>query len=116
MRTQDGIYRAALCAVVLLAVAGCRSDRPAATPGMATAALRPDSARPQTPQRVRDVTGLSHPEAVRYDPELDLWFVANINGDPLAKDNNGFITRLKSDGSIGVLKFVEGGRNGVRPH
>lgn len=114
MRTQDGIYRAALCAVVLLAVAGCRSDRPAATPGMATAALRPDSARPQTPQRVRDVTGLSHPEAVRYDPELDLWFVANINGDPLAKDNNGFITRLKSDGSIGVLKFVEGGRNGVR--
>jgi len=96
-----------------MAAAGCRSDRSAAAP-LTTAALTQDSVRPKAPQPIRKVTGFSHPESVRYDPQLDLWFVANINGDPLAKDNNGFISRLKSDGSIGVLKFCEGGRNGVR--
>lgn len=113
MRGQRGSSLAALGVMTLMAVGGCRSDRPAAAP-LTTAALTQDSVRPQEPHRIREVTGLSHPESARYDPELDLWFVANINGDPLAKDNNGFITRLKSDGSIGVLKFAEGGRNGVR--
>jgi hypothetical protein len=113
VRGQRGSSVAGIALIALIAVGGCRSDRPAAAP-LTTAALPQDSVRPQTPHRIGEVTGLSHPEAARYDPELDLWFVANINGDPLAKDNNGFITRLKSDGSIGVLKFVEGGRNGVR--
>src|SRR6185295_7047998 len=113
VRGQRGSSLAALGVMTLMAVGGCRSDRPAAAP-LTTAALTQDSVRPQEPHRIREVTGLSHPESARYDPDLDLWFVANINGDPLAKDNNGFITRLKSDGSIGVLKFAEGGRNGVR--
>ena len=112
MRGENEARLAGLGALTVLAALGCRSDRPAAAP-LTTAALSQDSARPPAPHRLREVTGLSHPEAARYDPELDLWFVANINGDPLAKDNNGFITRLKSDGSVGVLKFAEGGRNGV---
>jgi len=113
VRSQRAVITWAL-ALAGLAVAACRSERPAAAGPLTTGAVTTDTSRPQAPRRIREVTGLSHPEAVRYDPELDLWFVANINGDPIAKDNNGFITRLKSDGSIGVLKFVEAGRNGVR--
>jgi hypothetical protein len=104
-----------MCALAMagLATVACRSERPASAPAVVSGAVTAD-ASPKAPHRVGEVRGFSHPESVRYDPELDLWFVSNINGDPAAKDNNGFITRLKGDGTIGVLKFVEGGRNGVR--
>jgi sugar lactone lactonase YvrE len=59
------------------------------------------------------VEGLKTPESVRYDPEQDVWFVSNINGDPLAKDGNGFISRLKGDGSVDSLHFIESGKSGV---
>jgi sugar lactone lactonase YvrE len=58
--------------------------------------------------------GLQAPEAARFDPELGLYFVSNINGSPMAKDGNGFISRVTRDGKIDSLKFIEGGRRGVR--
>jgi sugar lactone lactonase YvrE len=58
--------------------------------------------------------GLQAPEAVRFDPALGLYFVSNINGSPMAKDGNGFISRVTRDGKIDSLKFIEGGRGGVR--
>src|SRR5207245_11640077 len=39
--------------------------------------------------------------------------VSNINGSPTAKDNNGFISRVRPDGAVENLKFIEGGHNGV---
>jgi sugar lactone lactonase YvrE len=39
--------------------------------------------------------------------------VANINGDPFGKDNNGFIARVTADGKVDSLKFIAGGRGGV---
>ena len=57
--------------------------------------------------------GLQAPEAARFDPNQNVWYVANINGEPAGKDNNGFITRLSSDGKVDSLKFIAGGRNGV---
>ncbi|HEX6105886.1 MAG TPA: hypothetical protein VFZ26_09895, partial [Gemmatimonadales bacterium] len=52
-------------------------------------------------------------EAAHWDPELKLWFIANVNGGPAAKDNNGYISRISSDGTIDSLKFIAGGRNRV---
>lgn len=57
--------------------------------------------------------GFLGPESVRYDSAQDVYFVSNINGEALAKDNNGFISRVRPDGAVEVLKFVEGGRGGV---
>jgi sugar lactone lactonase YvrE len=57
--------------------------------------------------------GLQAPEAARYDHDQNVWFVANINGDPFGKDNNGFIARLTPDGKVDSLKFIAGGRGGV---
>lgn len=72
------------------------------------------AAVPTTPQRVATADGFSTPESVVYDSDQQVWFVSNINGSPSAKDGNGFISRLTSDGVIDSLHFVQGGRGGVR--
>jgi hypothetical protein len=59
---------------------------------------------------------LKEPESVRYDPEQDIYFVSNMNGPMLLKDSNGFLSKLKSDGTMGTLKWVESGKNGVTLH
>jgi sugar lactone lactonase YvrE len=45
-------------------------------------------------------------ESVLYDKDRDVIYVANINGVPDAKDNNGFISKLSVDGKITDLKWV----------
>jgi len=51
--------------------------------------------------------GLNGPEAVRYDPELDLFFVSNFN-DEAAGDSNGFVSKISPDGEVLVSKFMVG--------
>src|SRR3989441_564635 len=63
--------------------------------------------------RMLTVAGFSTPESVLHDSTQDIYFVSNINGSPTAKDNNGFISRVRPDGAIENLKFIEGGRAGV---
>ena len=76
-------------------------------------AAPPAADAPAPPAAPDVVEGFKHPESVRYDPGLNVWYVSNINGDPFAKDNNGFISRLKADGSVDSLEFIAGGKNGV---
>jgi len=52
-------------------------------------------------------TDLKTPESVIYYPEKDVIYVANINGDPVAKDGNGFISVLSPDGKIKNLEWVK---------
>src|SRR6266496_4562221 len=63
--------------------------------------------------KVVAVEGFLTPESVLHDTAQDIYFVSNINGSPTAKDNNGFISRLRPDGAVENLKFIEGGKNGV---
>jgi hypothetical protein len=64
-------------------------------------------------RKVGQTPGLDGPESARYDRDLDVWFVSNINGTPLGKDNNGYISRLRPNGAPYTLKFIEGGKKGV---
>jgi dipeptidyl aminopeptidase/acylaminoacyl peptidase len=64
-------------------------------------------------RKVGETPNLQGPESARYDRDLDVWFVANINGAPLQKDNNGYISRLRPDGTPYTVKFIEGGKKGV---
>ena len=57
--------------------------------------------------------GFSTPESVRYDPEADVYLVANINGSPSAKDGNGFISRVSPAGELIDLKWIDGATDGV---
>lgn len=96
--------------ILPLLLLGCgRGDRAPASDS--TAALLPS-----LPERVATAEGFSTPESAIYDPDLDTWFVTNINGSPSAKDGNGFISRLTADGVVDSLHFVEGGRDGVTLH
>jgi hypothetical protein len=60
------------------------------------------------------VDSLKEPESVRYDAEQDVYFVSNINGPSLLKDGNGFISKLKGDGTMDTQKWIESGKNGAK--
>jgi hypothetical protein len=54
------------------------------------------------------VTGLSQPEAVRYDENEKAFFISNWDGNGGDLDSNGFISKVDSDGNILDLKFMTG--------
>ena len=58
-------------------------------------------------------TGLAGPESVLYDPDQDVYFISNINGGLLDRDNNGFISRVNAQSLAVDLKWIEGGKNGL---
>lgn len=63
--------------------------------------------------RAGEISGLDTPESVRYDAELDVYFISNINGNAAAKDGNGYIARVSPDSLSVITRIVEGGRNGA---
>jgi sugar lactone lactonase YvrE len=65
------------------------------------------------PRPIGQTGGLAHPESVRYDSAADVYYVSNIDGDPSAHDDNGFIDVVSADSFRVVLTLVKGGRNGV---
>lgn len=68
------------------------------------------------PGEAAQITGLESPNSFVGDPEGKAYFISNINGEPEARDNNGFITRLDTDGKVTSLKFIHGGEAGVSLH
>lgn len=53
--------------------------------------------------------GLATPESVLWDATRNVWYVSNINGSPLDKDDNGYILRLSADGAkLDSVPFVNG--------
>jgi DNA-binding beta-propeller fold protein YncE len=53
------------------------------------------------------VGGLKTPASFIVDPALGNYFISNINGKPMRRDNNGFIVKL--DGSGKSLLVIRGG-------
>ena len=62
---------------------------------------------------VSDVA-FSTPESVEYYAAEDVYLVTNINGSPFEADGNGFISKVKPDGHIVDLKWIDGTKKGVR--
>ena len=61
-----------------------------------------------TPTKAATIAGFQTPESVLWDSTLDVYFVSNINGNPSAKDGNGFISVVDPAGSIRDTVFVKG--------
>jgi len=109
------------CAVLAVGFGfACSSQTPpaqapeASTPPPAAApAEQPatDKAAPG-PIVVKDV-GFMTPESVQYEPTGDVYLVSNINGGPLDKDDNGFISKLSPEGKVLELKWIDGGSKDV---
>ncbi|MDQ7844520.1 MAG: SMP-30/gluconolactonase/LRE family protein [Armatimonadota bacterium] len=70
-------------------------------------AVSQGSAGPSLPPPMT-VSGFQTPESVLYDPTGDVYLVSNINGNPTATDDNGFISRVRPDGRIATLKWIDG--------
>ena len=91
-----------LVAGVAIGCAACAGVQSPLTPAL-------EATAPEKAQRVHDV-GFATPESVLYDAKADIYLVSNINGNPTGQDDNGFITRLKPDGTIEELKWIDGAR------
>jgi len=61
-------------------------------------------------------TGFASPESAFYDAASNAVFVSSINGQILAKDGNGYISRLTPDGKVVAEKWATGlnGPKGLR--
>ncbi|MEX2282644.1 MAG: SMP-30/gluconolactonase/LRE family protein [Gemmatimonadota bacterium] len=59
------------------------------------------------------IAGFSTPESVLYDEVGDVYLVSNINGAPIDKDDNGFISRVSPDGTVQTLKWIDGAADNV---
>ena len=106
-------HRAILLASATTAIVlGCARDESRTTGDSAAG-----TAAPAEFSRAASIQGFKTPEAVRFDPVGDAFFVSNINGSPLEKDNNGFISRVRAEGGeVDSLNFITGGRGGVTLH
>jgi sugar lactone lactonase YvrE len=95
-------------AVVLFAatLAGCGGDRNGADTTGSTATA---SSRPAEAEKIGETAGFQVPEAVRYDADLDVYFVSNVNGNPSQRDNNGYIARVHPDSLNAPTVIARGG-------
>jgi sugar lactone lactonase YvrE len=98
--------------LALVILAACAKDRPAAdsTAGATTGAT---AGAAVGADKLGETGGLKTPESVRYDADLDVYYVSNINGNPSQKDNNGYIAKVRADSTSVVTMLAEGGKNGV---
>jgi sugar lactone lactonase YvrE len=71
---------------------------------------------PLAPRMTAFAANFDAPESARYDPELDLFFVSNLNGGPKAKDWNGYISTVAGDGTVKARKLITGSTKGVTLH
>jgi sugar lactone lactonase YvrE len=103
MRSSSVVALAAVLVVVACAKSETKTDSAQVAAAGATAT------------KVGETDGMKTPESVRYDPELDVFYVSNINGNPSEHDGNGFIAIVRAD-SVGapVRMLVEGGKNGAK--
>lgn len=53
------------------------------------------------------------PESFIVDPEDGSYYVSNVNGDPSAKDGNGYISKINSSANLIIQKFIGGQKDGV---
>lgn len=52
--------------------------------------------------------GLEAPESAYFDAGRNVLYVSNINGEPVAKDGNGYISRVSPTGQMIEAKWVTG--------
>lgn len=52
--------------------------------------------------------GLATPESVLFDAGPNVLYVSNVNGEPTAKDGNGFISRVSLTGEMLEAQWVSG--------
>ena len=64
--------------------------------------------------RVIANAGFDQPENLVYDSVADVFYVSNMGvGDPAGRDDNGFISKVASDGRVIASRWIAGGVGGA---
>jgi len=66
------------------------------------------SAQAEAPKLLWEAKGLAQPESVVQDPATGSLYVSSIAGAIMQKDGNGFISKLKPDGTMIEREWVKG--------
>lgn len=113
-RGRSAALALTLPALLALACADVEETRePAADSAMDTTTAATDTtASGLAVVRVEDA-GLQTPESVLHDEQADVYIVSNINGAPLERDDNGFISRVRPDGTVEELRWIDGAAESV---
>jgi sugar lactone lactonase YvrE len=109
--------RACYASTCLLLLGACAASTPPAqsetSPATPSAPIRVEKLT--APLRVQDV-GFETPEGVLYDARADLYLVSNIAGAARERDDRAFISRVRPDGSIAALKWIDAAQPSVELH
>lgn len=103
---------AAVFALVVFACIPADDETDAATARDSAAAAAARTA-PDTAVLTITNAGFATPESVLHDEQTDIYLVSNINGEPLGHDDNGFISRVRPDGTIEALKWIDGASDSI---
>lgn len=69
-----------------------------------------------SPLFAHPIVNLQSPQSFIPDPSGSFYYIANANGEPGERDNNGFITKLDQDGEVTAFHFIQGGINHTTLH
>lgn len=53
-------------------------------------------------------SGFQNPYGVAVDPKTNYIYISNVNGGLSVRDGDGFISRLKGDGGVDDLRYIDG--------
>lgn len=62
------------------------------------------------------IVDLQSPQSFIVDPSTRGYFIANANGEPGDRDNNGYISKLDAEGEVTDAHFIQGGKDGAVLH
>ena len=66
------------------------------------------AAAAEAPKKTWEAKGFAQPESVVLDEKEGVLYLSNVAGQPMQKDGNGFIAKLKPDGTIVEREWVTG--------
>src|SRR5205085_3158015 len=101
---EHDMNRALAVALLAATLTACRKNEPA---------VQQAAAPPMAGNEMTVNDSFKTPESVLYDEAGDRYIVTNINGGPVDKDNNGFISLVSPAGHVDSLAWIQGGRGGV---
>jgi hypothetical protein len=104
--------RRILCATLVLFSVACDLPMERTTDALPTPSEKRSAFPP--PAAVSVITSLAGPESVLHDSQQDVYFISNLNGGLLDVDGNGFISRVDPHSMAVNLRWIEGGKNGVK--
>jgi sugar lactone lactonase YvrE len=95
--------------LIVLTLAACQKNETATTEAQATPT--PATTTTAAALNVQQISqGLQTPDSVLYDSDQDVYFISNINGQPLDADGNGYISRVNPETLKGDMKWIDGAK------